>query len=239
MVARICQLYPFACGATILAKFFGLMLKWQWPRPIMLKDVEPGSLNLKVWNPQLYGADRAHIMPVLTPAYPSMCSTHTVMPSTMRIMMAELDRAAGILDQIQAGTKSWKDLFQRHTFFTHDHKYYLSVVATAYSKEAHEIWSGLVQSKVRLLVKGIDDGAAGVELARPYVKAFERVHRCANEEQIDEVKQGNVKYQIKEDEVPAAGAKASNGDAPKIIYTTTFYIGLTLPEGTFPPRHRN
>jgi poly(A) polymerase len=51
MVARICQLYPQACGATILAKFFTLMYKWNWPRPVMLKDHEPASLNLRVWNP--------------------------------------------------------------------------------------------------------------------------------------------------------------------------------------------
>jgi poly(A) polymerase len=53
MVARICQLYPFACGATILSKFFNLMMKWHWPRPVMLKHIEEGSMGLKVWNPQV------------------------------------------------------------------------------------------------------------------------------------------------------------------------------------------
>lgn len=51
MVARICQLYPMACGATILAKFFNLMHKWNWPRPVMLKDHEVGEFGLRVWNP--------------------------------------------------------------------------------------------------------------------------------------------------------------------------------------------
>ena len=51
MVARICQLYPMACGATILAKFFNLMHKWNWPRPVMLKDHEVGDFGLRVWNP--------------------------------------------------------------------------------------------------------------------------------------------------------------------------------------------
>jgi poly(A) polymerase Pap1 len=51
MVARICQLYPMACGATILAKFFNLMHKWNWPRPVMLKDHELGDYGLRVWNP--------------------------------------------------------------------------------------------------------------------------------------------------------------------------------------------
>lgn len=57
MVARICQLYPFACGATILTKFFNLMLKWHWPRPVFLKHIEEGTVNLRVWNPSVSTVD--------------------------------------------------------------------------------------------------------------------------------------------------------------------------------------
>lgn len=53
MVARICQLYPFATGATVLSKFFNLMLKWHWPRPVMLKSIEEPNMGLKVWNPSV------------------------------------------------------------------------------------------------------------------------------------------------------------------------------------------
>jgi poly(A) polymerase len=41
---------------------------------------------------QLYPGDRAHKMPIITPAYPSMCSTHNVMKSTMDVMKEELER---------------------------------------------------------------------------------------------------------------------------------------------------
>src|SRR5688500_13842387 len=97
--------------------------------------------------------DRAHLMPIITPAFPSMCSTHTVMHSTMKVMMEEFKRADAIVNQIHTGRKAWADLFERHTFFTKDHKYYLSVVAASRTKEAHDMFAGLVQSKVRLLVK--------------------------------------------------------------------------------------
>jgi poly(A) polymerase len=53
MVARICQLYPRANGATIVSKFFSLMYKWTWPRPVMLKHIEEGTFGLRVWNPQV------------------------------------------------------------------------------------------------------------------------------------------------------------------------------------------
>lgn len=172
-------------------------------------------------------------MPIITPAFPSMCSTHTVMHSTMKVMMSEFKRADAIVNQIHTGRKAWADLFERHTFFTKDHKYYLSVVAASRTKEAHDMFAGLVQSKVRLLVKGIDDGDAGVDIARPYIKPFDRVHRCQNEDEIDRVIQGNTDYQIKGE---VAENEGSNGDADgakpyHTIYTSTFYVGLTLPEG--------
>ncbi|KAF2466457.1 Poly(A) polymeras-like protein [Lindgomyces ingoldianus] len=233
MVARICQLYPFACGATILSKFFTLMGKWHWPRPVMLKAIEEGTMGLRVWNPLIYPQDKSHIMPIITPAFPSMCATHTVMHSTKAIMLEEFTRAEKIVNLIIAGKKTWGDLFERHTFFTKDHKYYLSVIAACRTKESHELFAGLVQSKVRLLVKGIDDSGAGVEIARPYVKSFERVHRCHTEEQIDRIIQGNMAFQISSEEAAVNGSseKAENGENAEevhTIYTTTFYIGLTL-----------
>jgi len=63
MVARICQLYPFACGSTILVKFFNLMGKWHWPRPVMLKHIEEvPSLHLKVWNPTVSKTPSHHVL---------------------------------------------------------------------------------------------------------------------------------------------------------------------------------
>ncbi|KAI4686741.1 hypothetical protein J4E81_008401 [Alternaria sp. BMP 2799] len=227
MVARICQLYPMANGATIVSKFFSLMYKWTWPRPVMLKHIEEGDLGLRVWNPQVYGGDRAHLMPIITPAFPSMCATHTVMPSTLRIMKEEFGRADKILQHIFSGAKDWDSLFERHSFFTKDHKYYLSVVAASRTKEANSTFSGLVQSKIRHIVKGIDDGQTGIDTARPYIHYFERFHRC-KDDQFHEVTQGSLEYMIPASEVPAEGTEPANGEQ-HIIYTTTFYIGLTLP----------
>ena len=154
------------------------------------------------------------------------------MPSTLRIMKEEFGRADKIMQHIFAGTKPWDALFERHSFFTKDHKYYLSVVAASRSKEGSATFSGLVQSKVRHIVKGIDDGQTGIDTARPYIEYFERVHRCKDDDQAFEVSQGNLDYMIPSSELPKEGNVPANGDA-RIIYTTTFYIGLTLPPGKF------
>jgi len=53
LVARVCQLYPKATSSTVILKFFRIMEKWQWPMPVLLKPIESGPLQVKVWNPRV------------------------------------------------------------------------------------------------------------------------------------------------------------------------------------------
>jgi poly(A) polymerase len=142
--------------------------------------------------------------------------------------MEEFTRADSIVRDVYEGKASWKALFNRHSFFTKDHKYYLSVIAASRTKEADLTFHGLVQSKVRILVTGIDDGQTGIDIARPYIDGFDRVHRCKNEDQVDAVTKGSLEYMIPASDVPEPGTSADH-----IIYTCTFYIGLRLPLGMY------
>lgn len=251
MVARICQLYPNAAGSMVIARFFHLMKSWRWPTPVMLKNVEEGPLQVRVWNPKIYPGDARHLMPIITPAYPSMCATHNITMSTKGIITKELQRADQLCTQIFSGEKQWKDLFQRHTFFSEGYKYYLTIVSASKTKEAQQIWSGLVQSKVRRLVTGIEQSQAGVEIAHPYVKGFDRIHNCQNEEQRDKILGGSLEFQAKgtetettdsanikqvaaaegsadKMEMPTTNGAAQNANGVSTIHTTTFYIGIEL-----------
>lgn len=191
-------------------------------------------------------------MPIITPAYPSMCATHNITNSTLEVVKQELKRGGIITDQIKRGKAEWKDLFVKHTFFTKDYKYYLSVISASTTKEAQLIWSGLVESKVRLLSQSVD-GHESIALSHPFNKGFERVHKCKNEGEVDKVKGGSLEFQVKEEAIEHAqdssnGAKSdtdtkenghANGETkepsddgkPMIVYTTTHYIGLKLYEG--------
>lgn len=53
LVARVCQLYPQATGSVIIGKFFRLMSRWSWPQPVVLKEIESGPLQVRVWNPKV------------------------------------------------------------------------------------------------------------------------------------------------------------------------------------------
>ncbi|GJC95494.1 hypothetical protein ColKHC_04320 [Colletotrichum higginsianum] len=53
LVARVCQLYPKAASSVIVNKFFHIMRRWPWPQPVLLKQVEGGPLQVRVWNPKV------------------------------------------------------------------------------------------------------------------------------------------------------------------------------------------
>ena len=53
LVARVCQLYPQATGSVIIGKFFRIISKWGWPQPVVLKEIESGPLQVRVWNPKV------------------------------------------------------------------------------------------------------------------------------------------------------------------------------------------
>ena len=189
-------------------------------------------------------------MPIITPAYPSMCATHNITMSTKKIITRELERGGNIVDKIFASQLQWKDLFARHSFFTQGYKYYLSIVAASRTKDAQLVWSGLVESKVRLLVTHLENQGS-IELAHPFNKGFERVHDCGNEDEIEAVLNGDLQYQAKHtttettdstnDPIRNAAAQgaadcmvpvnnagsSTNNDAKKHrIFTTTYYVGI-------------
>ena len=102
-------------------------------------------------------------------------------------------RGGEIVNNIFAGKLQWKDLFQRHSFFTSGYKYYLSITSAGKTKDAQLIWSGLVESKVRQLVLGLENSGS-IQIAHPYVKGFSRVHRCHEDAEIDQVLSGSLAF---------------------------------------------
>lgn len=255
LVARVCQLYPQALAPLIVQKFFFVMGKWQWPQAVILQKREAAPLQLREWDPNTYKGDRFHLMPIITPAYPCMNSTHTITNSTKKVILSEFARGHQIMDDIYAGKKSWKDLFTRHTFFSETYKHYICVITGAKTKEAQQAWSGLVQSKLRRLVQGIEaSDASSVDLVQPFNKGFDRTHECHGDSQVEETLDGSLQFQVTKTQTTDQSADvkvqaAAQGDADVIstqvengmiedakdgvttIWTTTYYMGIQLTKG--------
>ncbi|SGZ57359.1 CIC11C00000000429 [Sungouiella intermedia] len=231
LVARICQLYPNAVSATIVEKFFTIYTKWNWPQPVLLKPIEDGPLQVRVWNPRLYPHDRQHKMPVITPAYPSMCATHNITNSTQKVILKELERGAEIMKEMGSGQKTWSDLFARHTFF-HDYKFYLCVVAgTLSTDEEHHKWSGMIESKLRILVQKLEV-TDGIAVAHPYVKDFSNSY-LLGEQKVEEVVsaygtlQGN-EIIAKLEAVKTGSLSEESSNTQPVIHLTKLFIGLDV-----------
>lgn len=255
MVARICQLYPKAAPPMILWKFFRIIRSWPWPSPVLLQEYETAPFQLREWDPQVSYGDRNHLMPVITPAYPRANSMHTIGPSTKMVILREMERAEAIVKDIYEGKRVWKDLFQRHAFFTDAYKHYISVITAGRTRDAIQAWSGLVESKVKWLIAGIEKSdATSVELVQPFNKGFMRTHECKSAGDEEKTLEGDLACQVKETtetdgatdvqaqaaaqaesdgkEAPTVnGAVPSQDEFPRKIWTTTFYVGIGLKKG--------
>lgn len=155
LVARTCQLYPNAAPATLVYKFFLVFSQWQWPQPVLLKPPSNVSLGFTVWDPRVNIQDRYHLMPIITPAYPQQNSTFNVSASTRTIMMEEFRAGLDITDDIMQGKQPWEHLFEPPLFFL-KYKHFIMLLVSANTPEDHLEWSGLVESKIRLLVGNLE-----------------------------------------------------------------------------------
>ncbi|KAI5173456.1 poly(A) polymerase [Pancytospora epiphaga] len=164
-VARVCQMYPFACSFEILKRFFEQFSVWKWPAPVLLRPVDDLNYHLKVWNPKVNPVDRYHKMPVITPAYPAMCSTHNVTQSTAAHITSELVRGNEVL---KGG--DFTVLFEPADF-TKKYKLFLEITASANEEFEFLMWSGFVESKLRTLA-GKLEGVENILAALIVPKSF-------------------------------------------------------------------
>ncbi|KAI9262655.1 Poly(A) polymerase central domain-containing protein [Helicostylum pulchrum] len=218
LVARICQLYPLACPSTIISKFFGILIKWQWPSPVILRKIEDDpTSSLKSWNARTNPHDRLHKMPVITPSYPSMCSTHNVTASTFRIILGEFKMASETVDKIMNGTAPWNSLFSNHTFFQ-NYRHYLQVIVSSDSSSYQLKWAGLVEAKLRQFVIKLE-AVPCLALVHPFSKGFDYTYNCKSNAEVFIATRGVL---------PSKCSKPQSRPADKKIYTKVFYIGLYI-----------
>jgi len=168
LTARICQLYPRALPSTLVTRFFRIYTQWPWPAPILLTNIEDGGpLSRKVWNPRINTKDRQHLMPIITPAYPSMNSTYNVSESTKKILLKEFNRGKEITFEIENGkNKTWDDLIEPFPFWE-KYKNYLRIDCKAKTEEDHRKWVGFVESRIRFIILKLEN-TFGVKYVHPH-----------------------------------------------------------------------
>ena len=157
--AFICQMYPKAAVSVLLQKFFSVLKEWPWPTPLEITPQYDAGLGLEGWD-----RNRFHVMPILTPAYPSMNSSANVSRNTLNVMLWEMDVAH---DRVRAALATdgdgWASVFEPTDFVVSLEKY-LAVEMFVRGVPEHERasklqgWCGYIESRLRFLAENLDRG---------------------------------------------------------------------------------
>ena len=204
LAAWICRQYPNEEPHTLLKHFFRVFSEWQWPYPLMLLPIQSqppeGAPTMPAWDPQTYPRDRLHIMPIITPAYPSMNSTYNVGIPQKRRIQEEFRRASITLNaslpllpnSILSGThprisgsgnnsstqvhgdsrNPYATLLEPSDFFAR-HANFLQITIRAMDEQDFLEWFRLVESRLRLLIASLETTDMHVW---PYSHFFERAY---------------------------------------------------------------
>eukprot|EP00522_Entomoneis_paludosa_P007826 CAMPEP_0172444122 /NCGR_PEP_ID=MMETSP1065-20121228/4222_1 /TAXON_ID=265537 /ORGANISM="Amphiprora paludosa, Strain CCMP125" /LENGTH=839 /DNA_ID=CAMNT_0013194543 /DNA_START=35 /DNA_END=2554 /DNA_ORIENTATION=+ len=202
LVAWICRGHPDEDAPGLLKLFFRVFSEWSWPTPVKLLPLQSlppeGAPLMPSWDPQQNPRDRFHIMPIITPAYPSMNSTYNVGIPQLRRMQEELMRASMVLSSsplpppvavkegeehnlgagpevAHSSSKShsknpFAKLFEKSDFFAR-HANFLQIKIEASNEQQFLEWFRLVESRLRLLIGNLETQEIHVW---PYAHFFDR-----------------------------------------------------------------
>ncbi|GFZ04203.1 poly(A) polymerase 2 [Actinidia rufa] len=171
LVARVCQLYPNAVPSMLVNRFFWFYTHWRWPNPVMLCPIEENELGFSVWDPRRNPRDRAHHMPIITPAYPCMNSSYNVSLSTLKVMTEQFQFGSKICEEIELNNAQWSALLEPYLFFE-SYRNYLQIDIVAGGTDDLRAWKGWVESRLRQLTLMIERDTKGKLQCHPYPQDY-------------------------------------------------------------------
>jgi len=143
----------------------------------------------------------------------------------MTVLLAELTRAAKIVDKIVLGTSTWKELFEEHNFFSL-YKYYIRISVCSNMPDAQLQWCGRVQSSIRRLVNSLE-ATSHFLVVHPLIDGVSSEHLGLSYEEIQGVAYDDTNLNSLSSSGHMNG-QANDTDKQGKLYTTKFYIGLLL-----------
>ncbi|KAI5181819.1 poly(A) polymerase [Nematocida sp. AWRm80] len=158
-VAKICQMFPEMGPFGIIAKFFMTFSKWNWPQPVIIKEVPDCNYNLKIWDPKTNPAHKNDKMPIITPVYPPICATRNITVSTLTMIKRDMIRCSNIFDSLLAEKISIPEaigaLCEPTDFFSRHKNYLVVAMAGDHVKEFHK-FIGFAEIKLRVLAQKLE-----------------------------------------------------------------------------------
>ncbi|SOS77518.1 poly(A) polymerase PAP, putative [Plasmodium sp. gorilla clade G1] len=210
LTAKICQLYPNFNVSQLICKFFKVYSIWNWKYPVLLQNIKKynieGLNNFPVWDPEKNIKDKLHIMPIITPAFPCMNSTHNVTYCTRNILIEEFKRAHSIIQYMEdennikssirmnklwpnnnvnninnSSNNVWMTILEPLDLFS-TYKHFLHIQIMGINEFIYNSWKGWIESKIRLLFKKLE--TINELKIRPFPKFYfykkEKLYYCSS-----------------------------------------------------------
>merc|ERR1711976_20639 len=155
------QFYPNFNSSSIIIRFFRFCTTWNfnWNHPIRLCILEKSKFNYNTWDPTINYNDTYDLVPIITPALPSINSTHNVSTTTLKVLKNEFSRGTKIINykaQNDVVSKNrWKKLLKESTFFQ-DHKHFIQISIFSRISKFHLLWKGFIKTRIRVLLQSIE-----------------------------------------------------------------------------------
>jgi poly(A) polymerase len=171
LVAWVCKNHPRASTSNLLEIFFRVFASWKWANPVLLQPIQQtppkGVVELPAWNPDVNPRDGLHIMPIITPAYPSMNSSYNVGFPQLRSIQNEMILAC---NHLRKHKNDFAALFKPSDFFSR-HEHFLQVTIRAANRQDFVEWFRLVESRLRVLITDLETEQVH---AWPFARFFDR-----------------------------------------------------------------
>lgn len=127
-----------------------------------------------------------------------------------------------ISNDIEAGISSWSDLFSPSDFF-YRYRHFIQIVGACKDQDKFKMWSGFVESKIRLLVLKLEQVITLVS-APPFPEGFSKNILVKDGEHIFK----NLQYSEPSEFANADEKKNLETEEGELTFTISFYIALEI-----------
>lgn len=183
LVAKVCKDNPKMGSNQLLDRFFSYYRDYEWgpQNPVTLCEIQSdlSVVTFEVDEKLLYTPSPQEVMPIITPAFPSMNSTFSVSRTTKNVLLTEIEKAAMITEELikNKGNSqiTWKRLFKAFPFFK-AYEHFIEIWVLAKKDEDHKKWQGFAESKIKRLLRNLEtfDQRRDIDCLefRPYPKSY-------------------------------------------------------------------
>jgi poly(A) polymerase len=122
------------------------------------------------WNPQLNPRGSKELMPIITPAYPSINSHRKATRSTKERIQIEFERGKDLTNKVFLEGHKWDDVIYYPQFFLKYRKYLQLIISS--SSEDLPTWQRSIETKLKMLIINFENTNC-VQSAYHFPKIFD------------------------------------------------------------------